>query len=222
MENAFLIERNINDGSGSITWDPPFEEVFRARLSAGVLSEDQLLPLKAGQSVITGTLVNGRVPDVMGLYEGPFVIAPALREFLNRIEPGVHRFFPVNVRTPRPVNGQQNHGTHWLLFPPIRIDCLDFDQTTFLNDIRGKHWPRTRHSGDPWGAGFPSSMTSLGDPTRRFSIKASLVAGRHLWRVATGISPAYSQYACSPDLWEFFAGNKMIGWKIDLNLVVVS
>jgi hypothetical protein len=64
-------------------------------------------------------------------------------------------------------------------------------------------------------------MGSRGDPTRHFAMKASLLEGRHLWRVATGTGPAYSCYACSPTFWEFFTGNKMIGWMADLKFQLI-
>jgi hypothetical protein len=112
MTKAIHIQRDINDGGGSIAWSPPLDEVFRAQLSVGVLSVEQTQPLNCGQSVIIERLVRGRVPDVLGLSKGPFVLAPALREFLDEKEPGAHRFFPIAVRTLKPVNGKEEHGTH--------------------------------------------------------------------------------------------------------------
>ncbi len=90
MNTAYLLAANVNDGSSvQKSWEPPLENTAEATLSA--IPEDQALTI--------GRLANGRVPDVLGTLRGPFVVAPALREFLNAMEPGAHRFLPIQIQT---------------------------------------------------------------------------------------------------------------------------
>ena len=69
---------------------------------------------------------------------GPFIISPLVRAFLDEHEPGVHRFFAIQTKGTQPSNNTTEHGIHWLLFPPPRIDCLNFAFTIFVDDAYGK------------------------------------------------------------------------------------
>jgi len=215
-ERVYIIGVDGNAGIGSRQWDPPFESRFGACLAAGVVSDEELeTNLPPDQALVIPKLVRGRVPEVIGMSTGPFTIAPALREFLETHEQGVHRFFPIQIRTTTPVDGKQEHGTHWLLYPPPRIDCLDFERTVFKKDIQGKEWPREREEADPWG-GLPYNVVNgREDPDEPVTLVKSLVKGRHLWRTAIGNFPTYSRYSCSQTFWEFYKRNKMIGWTIN-------
>ncbi|MDZ4792017.1 MAG: hypothetical protein SGJ17_12550 [Hyphomicrobiales bacterium] len=95
-----------------------------------------------------------------------FVVAPVLRNFIEEMEPNVHRFFPVQIRTAKPIDGKQDFGTHWLLYPPPRVDCLDFARTVFISDIQGKQWSRQRYDGNPWAGGHSKTFGQEGRPTR--------------------------------------------------------
>lgn len=139
-ERAYIIGVDVNAGIGSKKWEPALDGRFEVQLASGDVSDEELqLNLTSDQALVITRLVRGRIPEVIGMSTGPFVIAPALRDFLNGHEPGVHRFFPIKIRTASPVNGRQEHETHWLLFPPSRIDCLDFERTLFKDDIRGNN-----------------------------------------------------------------------------------
>lgn len=216
-ERAFIIGVDVNAGIGGKEWDPPFESRFRAGLAAGVVTDEELeTNLLADQSLVTSKLVRGRVPEVLGMSTGPFTIAPVLRDFLETHEPGVHRFFPIQIRTTKPIDGKQEHGTHWLLYPPPRIDCLDFERTIFKDDIQGNEWSRQREDACPWGGGLPVNFVNgREDPDKPVTLFKSLVKERHLWRTAIGNWPGYSRYSCSQTFWDFYKRNKMIGWTID-------
>jgi hypothetical protein len=216
-ESAFIIDVDVNAGIGAKNWDPPFDGQFDARLASGNVSDEELqLNLHTDQSLVTTRLVRGRVPEVIGMSNGPYVIAPPLRDFLEEHEPSVHRFFPIQIRTTKPVDGTQEHGIHWLLFPPPLIDCLDFKRTVFKDDIRGKDWPRERQNDrNYWGGGLPTNLSGREDPQEPVTLTKQFIEGRYLWRVATGNHPIYSKYACSQLFWDFYKTNKMIGWTID-------
>jgi hypothetical protein len=216
-ERAYIIGVDVNAGIGDKVWEPPLEDRFKARLAAGVASDEELsLNISPDQALVTTMLVRGRVPEVMGMSTGPFVIAPALRDFLEEHEPNVHRFFPIQIRTTKPIDGTQDHGMHWLVFPPPRIDCLDFERTLFKDDIQGKPWPRQRQQErNYWGGGLPTNLSGREDPERPVTLTRTLIEGRHFWRVALGNRPIFSNYTCSQMFWDFYKRNNMIGWTVD-------
>ena len=119
MDKAYWIGRNISDGSGAIDWEPRLDDAVWARFNYTNSSASELKTFEAGVTLVTTRLVRGRVPEVMGMSIGPYIVAPALREFIEEIEPNVHNFYPVSIRTKKPVNGVSEHGTHWLLHPPL-------------------------------------------------------------------------------------------------------
>lgn len=214
MDTAYIIGVDVNAGIGTTHWDPPFSDVFRARLATGHISEDELKSLDEKQSLILSKLVRFRVPEVIGMSTGPFVLAPALRDFIEQIEPGVHRFFPVQIRTAKAIDGKQDYGTHWLLYPPPRIDCLDFERTVFMSDIQGKQWPRRRYDGNPWGEVSLDIGTRMSILPQPVTFMRPLVENRHLWRTAKGSDLGYTYYTCSPTFWKFYTEKRMIGWEV--------
>ncbi|MDX2287960.1 MAG: hypothetical protein NW217_03975 [Hyphomicrobiaceae bacterium] len=121
MKKAHIIQVNVNDGSSMLKeWDPPMDGTFRARLGGGLLTDAELAAVPKNQGLKIQWLVKGRVPEVLGMSTGPFTLAPALKDFLESKEPGVHRFLPIEIRTFAPVDGKLSHGLHWLLLPPPR------------------------------------------------------------------------------------------------------
>ncbi|MCE8439990.1 hypothetical protein [Rhodovulum sulfidophilum] len=210
MNYAHLISSNINDGSSvGMTWLPEMPlELFRSIYLGQATPEE----FPKGQALLIRKLVKGKVSEVIGMFTGPFVLAPILREFLETHEPGVHRFFPVRILTEKPENGATEHGLHWLLLPPPPVDCLDFEGTVFMDDIRGNTWSRRRDDRKYWGGGLPSQ-----DPDDPCAFHGDKVQGRHVWRYAIGITEDRfnSEYACSMEFWQFYRSHRMLGWGSD-------
>lgn len=223
METVYMLRREPGNWTGGFEFVPPLDKVLQARLAAGTATDNELSVLKESQAVEIWHLVKKRVPDVLGMSLGAFVISPKMREFLDTNEPDVHRYFPIQIKTPRPENGTTEHGTHWLLFPPPRIDCLNFELTIFTKDAEGTAWSRDRTDSNDYGLGAWGNGTRKDEsrPPKRCVLDGSALEGRHLWRVATGKSAAYSEYACSPDFWDFYNQNKMMGWEIDTTCEVI-
>lgn len=209
MNYAHLISVNVSDGSALLeTWLPKMPlELFRSIYSGQATPE----ALPEGQALLIRKLVKGKVPEVIGMSTGPFVLAPILREFLETHEPGVHRFFPVRILTEKPENGTTEHGLHWLLLPPPPVDCLDFEGTVFRYDAQGKPWSRRRDDSRCWGGGVPW------DPDEPCAFHGDKVQGRHVWRYTTGIMRGRyaSDYACSMEFWRFYRAHRMLGWASD-------
>ena len=213
-KHAYWIGKDVNASTGGLDWEPEMDDRFRATLKCGMLSDDELQILEtSGYAAVIGWLTKGRVGDVLGMSTGPYVVCKAIYEFLEREEPGLHRFFEVPVKTKKPANGTVEHGTAWLLYPPPVVDCLNFEHTTFKDDVRDKPWPRVREDTSHWGGGL-----SLEGDT---AFNAKSITGRHLWRVATGNHPIYAKYACSEAFWAFFKADKMIGWTVEKRCLLV-
>jgi hypothetical protein len=97
-----MLRQEPGNWAGGFEFVPALEGVFNARLGAGTATEGELSALKESQAVEIWHLVKKRVPDVLGMSLGPLVISPKMREFLDTEEPGVHRYFPIRIQTPRP------------------------------------------------------------------------------------------------------------------------
>lgn len=195
-----------------LAWDPPMDGALDARLATGNATDEEFASIPPDQAVTMFDLVKGRVPEVIGMASGPFILAPVLRDYLETHEPGVHQFLPVRIRTGKPVNGTTEHGTHWLLRAPPRVDCLIFEETYFKNDFQGQTWSRKRDDSNPWGGGV---FYNFDTPC---TLEGRKLVGRHVWRIATG--SRYSDYCCSSEFWQFYRANKMLGWKSEKRCVV--
>ncbi len=163
MDKAYLLLR-----SGPVTgvalsraseWEPPIEKALRARLSLGTATNEEISSVPETQSMLIGRLIDGRVPEILGNSTGPFILAPAIKEFLDENEPGVHRFLPIEIRTEKPVDGKLRHGTHWLLLAPPKIDCLNLEKTVMTYDIQDKPWVREKSDPDYWGGASHRATT---------------------------------------------------------------
>ena len=223
MNKAYMLRLEPHNWCGGFEFVPKLESTFEARLATGKATEEELSALKQTQAAEIWHLVKGRVPDLLGGTTGPYVISPRMREFLDEHEPGVHRYFPIRIKTPRPQNGTTEHGTHWLLFPPPLVDCLNFELTIFTKDAKGRAWSRDRTDTDIYGGGHWGSgpLTDDSRPPTRCVLDGTELGGRHLWRVATGNDPVYSKYTCSPEFWTYYRKNKMMGWEIRTTCEVI-
>jgi|GEM_PF-3128451 len=200
------IEVNVNDGSSMIVeWYPELDDVFEARLSFGLETDEEFTALPKDQKAKIYKLANGRIPEVLGHSTGPYIIAPAIKEFLEVNEPGVHQFAPVLMQTPRTADGSDVPILHWLLRSPPLVDCLVLEGSIFKKDIRGENWERVKDKSKYWGGGLSR------DRDNPCVFDAEQVEGRHLWRFKEG--DFFSSFACSDEFWTFFKQNKFLGWK---------
>jgi hypothetical protein len=189
---------------GQMTWIPPVDDLLRARIVAGEPTDADFQKIPNDQVLSIGHLVSGRVPDVIGMSTGPFVLSPALKAFLETNEPDVHRFLPIQIHTRELFEGKPEHGKHWMLVPPPIVDCLNIEKTVMTYDIQNKKWDRKKDESNLWGGGVP-----FGDDLPCFFDRLP-VEGRHLWRILEGSRSR--AYACSAEFWKFFRSQKMIGW----------
>lgn len=223
MDKAYMLSPKLSSWCKAFEFVPRVDEVLQARLAAGTPSEEELSALPETQAIEARQLK--RVPDVFGMSTGPYTISPRMRAFLDEHEPGIHRYFPIKIASTStaPQKGTTVHAMHWLLFPPPRIDCLDFGLTVFEKDAYGKVWSRNRndtniYGGGRWGNGPLHDRSRF---ARRCVLDGRDIRGRHLWRVATGYNPISSAYTCSSEFWSFYRASKMTGWEIETTCEVL-
>ena len=103
--------------------------------------------------------------------------SPALRALIDELEPGVHRYFEVNIATDMPVNGKTDHGVYCLLRDPPVIDCLLFPETQTRKGRKGIPWSKEDDQKvGGWGAGIEEPAF----------IDKQKVEGHHMWLTKTG------------------------------------
>lgn len=172
------------------------------------------LPLPEGlRSKMAHTLLvgppNGKnLPDMIGMSGGPYVICPKLKEKIEELEPGIHEFFPLNVKRD---NGSKEYGTYYLLYVTQAFDAVIWDKTVF--------------SGGPDNRGLAAAKKAAfqlrtNDNPGWCTLKREVIEGRHLWRAKVsdeslfqnGGDPMRNKYFCSAELRDFIAAEKLIGW----------
>lgn len=63
-----------------------------------------------------------------------------MRNYLEHLEPGVHRYFPIRLRSEVPIGGKTEHGELFLLIEPPLLDCLDIEATQFAKGFGTSGW----------------------------------------------------------------------------------
>lgn len=117
----------------------------------------------------------GRAPEIISWTTGPHIVCPQFRDWLEELEPGRQVFYPIHVRSTRPIKGVTDHGTYYLIVRPPVIDAIIPEGTIF------------------WGGG-----TGVGEigPDGRFGLSAlkdapcyirrEAVEGHHFWYLNCG------------------------------------
>ena len=209
MKKAYLLAVNVNDGSSqSKTWEPeqPMKSIIPT-LGFGNQTSEMIASIPKNQALVIDRLIKGRVPDVLGNLAGPFVVSPAIRDYLDEHEPGVHAFLPIEIRTRTRAQGETAH--HWLLLAPPMIDCLDIVNSVMINDVQGRPWDRVKSGNGDWGGGISTIESN------RCVFVGDEIGGRQLWRVQVSCDRLSATYACSAAFWSFFKANKMRGWTAE-------
>lgn len=131
---------------------------------------------------------SGHMPHIFGTYR-TWYICPELHDWLVELEPGVHDFLPVQVKTIVAVEGNIDHGTYYLLMPPPVVDdAVVIAETEF------------------WGDKIGGRLSPVVESP--VVIRASAAAGRHLWSLAERHG---HQVICSDELWSRIKTAKLRG-----------
>ncbi len=147
---------------------------------------------------------SGGTPEVIGWSTGPHIVCPQIRDWLDELEPGVHNYIPIHVRSDTSIKGKKDHGTYYLILPPPLIDAVVIDKTDY--------WARDNSFGRPgYDASGGKIAPGINDPC---VLRRADVLGRHLWRQPDGRG---SRYMCSADLWRRIREAKFRGWQVYKN-----
>lgn len=194
VKHAFILHGSLNAGTLDqlLNFEPPIDEVTVSRLSNDRLSEDDVLQLPKNPTLVLYQPFQCEViPAVFGRMVGRKFVTPKMRDYLEQLEPGVHRFFPIQVRSEIMISGKKDHGEHYLLLPPPLIDCLVIETTQFAKGYGIEGWKQGKNENGGGGlSGRPNSPCTL---------QKSLVEGHHLWRTKVGDR---FEYTCSDEFWE--------------------
>lgn len=201
----YMLIANVSDGSStSQKFEPEIEGSILARIGLHrELSKDQLSRIPAVLRVGKKSSWK-KLPEVFGWINGPYIICPALKEEINRIEPNTHNFAAIELHADKPFIGKVNHGHYYIILSPPRVDCIDIDHTAFSGGY-GREGYRNSVSKITGGINFSSTRT---DPC---ALIGRTIRGRHLWQLPEGW---HGGLICSDELWSFYRSHKMKGWDI--------
>jgi hypothetical protein len=180
---AYRIKHDI---IGSVVWS--FDFGPEGRLGAMPLFRPYQISgaqLAGLPKVVFLTKIRGdeKPPEFVANHIGPFLVSSSLRELIERLEPGIHSFFPVEAHDKLSTN---LYGKLEIMHVHSAVDCIDFQRTKF-RQIEGL----AEQAGPDAGSrsGFdPDAGSSL-------HVRKNIVAGRHFWRAT---SPAEKIHFISP------------------------
>ncbi len=149
--------------------------------------------------------------------------SPTLRNLVEEFEPGVQRYFEVQVVSRVPIGGKTEHGTYYWLRPPPIIDCVLYPQTKTRADVKGNPWQRVdaySSTGVPfqWGGGVAFSQPAY--------IDGAKIEGHHFWmtRQGPGSGPLTHLFTWSQALLSKYRKRNLTNWRAmnDFNVVYAS
>ena len=190
MKQAYILRGSLKAGTESSfrEYEPEIDPVVIARLAGDKLSEEEIAQLPEYPTLtLPHPFRCDCVPEVFGYLRGSKFFTPKMRNYLEHLEPGVHRYFPIRLRSEVPIGGKTEHGEHFLLIKPPLLDCLVIEETKFNKGFGMAGWKQ--------GGGYLSNA-----PGSICTLKKSVVEGHHLWR--TKISDGEDEYTCSDEFWE--------------------
>ncbi|MBL4786285.1 MAG: hypothetical protein JKY49_12740 [Cohaesibacteraceae bacterium] len=181
MDVAYTLENDLEVNTPiGLKYNPPIDEVTAARVSFGSASADELSSIPDNQEVIIPAFYpENRLPQLMGGVLEFLFFSKNIRENLDRLEPGVHKFKTVRLLSEKPIENNTNHGVWYLLLPPASIDCIDEKNTEIIK-------------------GLPIEKRMLpSDKESKLQLIGSKIRNRHLWR--TYLNHKKSFYTCSEE-----------------------
>ncbi len=156
---------------------PPIEVVLIARILRDLATEEEIQSIPSSQKlVMQHPFPIGRIPIAFGYWESIRHISPFLKNYIEALEPGVHRFLPIHIESEVPINGSLEHGIHYILLPPPLIDCVVVEETRFKKGYGLEGWAKGLN-------GVGGGGLSEGGPC---TLRRESIHSRHLWRTKLG------------------------------------
>ncbi|WP_428696759.1 imm11 family protein [Stappia sp.] len=203
MKDAYVLRHSLVGGNpkGFFPFEPEIDERTQARLSGDMLSDAEIAALPRQPRMIIEARFGGTtgIPAVFGFLAALLFITPKIRDLLENLEPGVHRFLPIDLHSTVEIAGRTEHGEHYILLPPPLVDCLVVAETDFWMGYGIEGWIQGEN-----GIGGGGLSPTEG---KRCTLRRSEIEGRHLWRTKVGES---SEYTCSDRFWDAVRDEVMI------------
>ena len=202
MKHACILHASLKAGNGGgFEFEPGVERSTVAKLTRHMLSEDELAALPSCPKVLLrANFREKRIPEVFGFLRGTIFFTPAMRAYLEELEPGVHSFFPIDLHSTMKIDGRTEHGEHYLLLHPPVVDCLVISETDFWKGYGIEGWIQGEDGQGGGGLSPPENQ--------KCTLRREDVAGRHLWLTKVGSS--YTEYTCSDRFWDGVRDKLMI------------
>jgi len=199
---AYIIGGNVNDGSAvSREFEPEIDRVVKASLNGlDTVPADILAQVPRKLRIGPPLRGEGGVPDIISWSIGPFVLSPRVQQMLEELEPGVHKYIPLEFISEQAIEGQTAHGIFYLLHSVPVVDAINIDKTHFA---RG--YGRAGYEAGKDGVGGISS-----NPDNACVVFADRIQGHHLWRLPR--FPGDRKYMCSKVLWSRIKAAGCRGW----------
>ncbi len=134
------------------------------------------------------------LPELLGWDNGLNIVYPPMKDLIEKLEPGVHEFIPLEVRSR---DGSASFGTYYLVLITQMVDALVYDETDF-GGVYGLEAARKNRF----------SISSFSRPV----LRTDAARGYHLWRGADGL---VAHYFCSDEIGRFIKDNNLRGWSLD-------
>ncbi len=203
MQAAYVLRHSLVGGNpkGFFEFTPEIASLTQVKLGRDMLSADEIAALPARPKMMVEARFGGTtgIPAVFGFLSRLQFISPRIRDVLEDLEPGVHRFLPIDLCSTIEIAGRTEHGEHYILLPPPLVDCLVIAETDFSKGYGIEGWMRGNNGK---GGGTLSSTEG-----KRCTLLRSEIEGRHLWRTRVGDR---FEYTCSDRFWEAVKDEVMI------------
>jgi len=147
----YEIRPNTDDDCGvSRNFDPEIDTDLRLALTFGRVrgpNRESIEPLRSEdlaampRTLLVGKRRRGGIPHIHGWYTGPWIVSERVRELIEGLEPGVHEFVPLEVKS---VDRKTRHGTYYVILLTQALDAIvaKNDDGIYLlkaSAIRGRH-----------------------------------------------------------------------------------
>lgn len=203
MKDAYVLHGSLIGGNpkGFFQFEPEIPSLTQVKLSRDMLSEAETAALPTRPRMIVEARFGGTegIPAVFGFLTRLLFGNLKFRDLLENLEPGVHRFLPIDLHSTVEIAGRTEHGEHYILLPPPLVDCLVVAETDFAKGYGIEGWMR--------GNGGKGGGTLSSTEGKRCTLRRSEIEGRHLWRTKVG---ERFKYTCSDRFWDAVRDEVMI------------
>lgn len=198
----------VSSGASAVgrEFDPPISIRLKTKIDRGLELTDEE---QAGVPRVlrVAQRKGGGIPAILGWLAGPFIVCESLKDKLESLEPGRHRFLPLEIWGLENSHRDQCYGIYYWIVSPPRLDAVIVEETTFA-----KGYGRTGY--ELSGGQISSAADGV------CVLDGNIVAGHHFWQLpsdfgATKQYPEHSsnEFFCSDALRDFVASERMGGWN---------